>query len=229
MLKVFGGGARDCDGVTRRSFLQAGMLGLGGLALPDLLRIRARAARERRQRGQERHPVLAQRRPWPHGDLGPQARRTGRIPRPVRRDRNQRPRDPFGELLPEQARRMDRLAISGRSTTARATTPRATTGCSRATRDRPSTPPTTRSSAGRRSARRWPGSRRRATGAAPVRRRAEPPRRDRQPVPLRGLSRRLCQPVHRRVGPERPEVPGQEPEAAGRRHPRPPGGPPPRS
>src|SRR5687768_16974706 len=44
MLKVFGGAARDCDGVTRRSFLQAGVLGLGGLALPDLLRLRAEGA-----------------------------------------------------------------------------------------------------------------------------------------------------------------------------------------
>src|SRR4028118_1300716 len=44
MLKIFGGSARDCDGVTRRSFLQAGVLGLGGLALPDLLRLRAAGA-----------------------------------------------------------------------------------------------------------------------------------------------------------------------------------------
>ena len=42
MLRIFGGGARDCDGVTRRSFLQAGALGLGGLLLPDWLRLRAR-------------------------------------------------------------------------------------------------------------------------------------------------------------------------------------------
>ena len=41
MLRIFGESARDCDGVTRRSFLQAGALGLGGLALPDLLRLRA--------------------------------------------------------------------------------------------------------------------------------------------------------------------------------------------
>src|SRR6201987_4198983 len=41
MLNVFGAGARDCDGVTRRSFLRAGALGLGGLTLPDFLRLRA--------------------------------------------------------------------------------------------------------------------------------------------------------------------------------------------
>src|SRR3569833_4424625 len=44
MLSVFGSGARDCDGASRRSFLQAGRLGLGGLALADLLRLRARGA-----------------------------------------------------------------------------------------------------------------------------------------------------------------------------------------
>src|ERR1700693_3625655 len=34
----------NCDGNTRRDFLKVGALGLGGLALPDLLRVRARAA-----------------------------------------------------------------------------------------------------------------------------------------------------------------------------------------
>src|SRR4051794_26650787 len=35
--------SRDCAGLTRRSFLRAGALGLGGLSLPWLLRARARA------------------------------------------------------------------------------------------------------------------------------------------------------------------------------------------
>src|SRR5436305_1330994 len=38
MLDVFGGRYGRCDGVSRRSFLRVGALGLGGLALPDLLR-----------------------------------------------------------------------------------------------------------------------------------------------------------------------------------------------
>src|SRR5579862_5463598 len=42
MLTIFDrGSVRDCDGVTRRSFLQAGALALGGLTLGDLLRARA--------------------------------------------------------------------------------------------------------------------------------------------------------------------------------------------
>ncbi len=47
MLTIFtGGGARTCDGLGRRDFLQAGALGLGGLTLPWLLRARAEAAPE---------------------------------------------------------------------------------------------------------------------------------------------------------------------------------------
>jgi hypothetical protein len=37
------GSARCCDGVTRRSFLRVGALTLGGLALGDVLRLRAEA------------------------------------------------------------------------------------------------------------------------------------------------------------------------------------------
>jgi len=38
MLSIYGRPFRYCDGVSRRSFLKIGALGLGGLALPDLLR-----------------------------------------------------------------------------------------------------------------------------------------------------------------------------------------------
>jgi hypothetical protein len=45
MLTFFNGDrARYCDGVSRRSFLKAGALGLGGLALPDFLRLKAHGA-----------------------------------------------------------------------------------------------------------------------------------------------------------------------------------------
>ena len=92
MLRVFGSGAQDCDGVTRRSFLQAGMLGVGGLALPELLQASCRGGDGRRRQQAERHPVLAQRRARAHGDLGPQARRPARLPRPVRRHPHERAR-----------------------------------------------------------------------------------------------------------------------------------------
>ena len=43
MLLIQGSGHRFCDGVSRRSFLQIGGLGLGGLSLAELMRSRASA------------------------------------------------------------------------------------------------------------------------------------------------------------------------------------------
>src|SRR5437870_2360630 len=45
MLTFFNGGSgRYCDGLSRRGFLKVGALAVGGLALPDLLKLRAQAA-----------------------------------------------------------------------------------------------------------------------------------------------------------------------------------------
>src|SRR5687767_14595780 len=41
MLTLLGRAASDRSGMTRRNFLQAGVLGLGGLSLADLARLRA--------------------------------------------------------------------------------------------------------------------------------------------------------------------------------------------
>src|SRR5437899_731284 len=43
MLDLIGAPFRCCDGVTRRSFLKAGYLGLAGLSLADVLRASAAA------------------------------------------------------------------------------------------------------------------------------------------------------------------------------------------
>ena len=43
MLSIMGRGTRLCSGVTRREMLTIGALGMGGLALPDLLRAEAQA------------------------------------------------------------------------------------------------------------------------------------------------------------------------------------------
>jgi hypothetical protein len=45
MLRLRGPGNRLCDGIPRRDFLQAGMLGSLGLSLPALLQSRAEAAK----------------------------------------------------------------------------------------------------------------------------------------------------------------------------------------
>ena len=41
MLTLFGTRTRFCDGVSRRNFLKIGALGLGGLALPQILQAEA--------------------------------------------------------------------------------------------------------------------------------------------------------------------------------------------
>ncbi len=47
MLDILGGRYGTCDGVSRRNFLRVGVLGLGGLTLPDILRLQANAATPR--------------------------------------------------------------------------------------------------------------------------------------------------------------------------------------
>jgi uncharacterized protein (DUF1501 family) len=50
MLDIFGRSTtRNCEGTSRRDFLKVGSLGLGALALPELLRARAAAREEGRQ------------------------------------------------------------------------------------------------------------------------------------------------------------------------------------
>ena len=44
MFRVTGSASLDCEGHSRRSFVQAGVLGLGGLSLADYLHCRAQAA-----------------------------------------------------------------------------------------------------------------------------------------------------------------------------------------
>src|SRR3954452_16804072 len=115
MLKIIGGAARDCDGVTRRSFLQAGILGVGGLALPDLFRLRASAspAGGGDGRGHGRSVILF----WLSGGPGhmetwdPKPDAPDGFRGPFGAIRTNLPGVHFGELLPEQAKIMDKLAV----------------------------------------------------------------------------------------------------------------------
>ncbi|MFM7163558.1 MAG: DUF1501 domain-containing protein, partial [Planctomycetaceae bacterium] len=50
MLSLLDGGARLCDGMTRRQSLQVGALGLGGLSLPQLLRAESQVAQPQRHK-----------------------------------------------------------------------------------------------------------------------------------------------------------------------------------
>jgi uncharacterized protein (DUF1501 family) len=108
MLKVLGGKGRHCDGITRRSFLQAGVLGLGGLTLPDALKLQAATAAATGQTNRKSVILF-----WLSG--GPGHMETW-DPKP---DAPRQFRGPFGaiptalpgthlcELLPEQAKPLD--------------------------------------------------------------------------------------------------------------------------
>jgi hypothetical protein len=109
MLRIVGSAGRTCDGVTRRNFVQAGVLGVGGLLLADFLKLRAQAAPAVR----DTSVILF----WLSG--GPGHMETW-DPKPDAPDQY---RGPFGaiqtalpgvqvgELLPGQARVLDQLAI----------------------------------------------------------------------------------------------------------------------
>jgi hypothetical protein len=103
---------RYCDGLTRRSFLQAGALGALGLSLPDLIRARAHASGSATAT-RDTAVILV----WLDGgpthmemyDLKPNAPAEYRGP--LRPTRTNVPGLDICELLPRQARIADKLAI----------------------------------------------------------------------------------------------------------------------
>ncbi len=104
--------ARDCDGRTRRSFLRTGVI--GGLTLPQFLSLKARASQSATS------PVPANRSVilfWLSGGPGhmetydPKPDAPSGFRGPFGAIRTNMPGVHFGELMPEQARLMDKLAI----------------------------------------------------------------------------------------------------------------------
>lgn len=109
MLKIVGSTGSDCSGATRRNFLQAGVLGLGGLALADLGRLRAAATAPSR----DTSVVLF----WLSGGPGhmetwdPKPDSVAQFRGPFGATRTRVPGIQFGELLPEMAKVADKLAV----------------------------------------------------------------------------------------------------------------------
>jgi hypothetical protein len=113
MLELIGSSGRRCDGLSRRSFLQVGSVGLAGLTLADALRAKALAVGDRPGPSAERSVILI----WLDG--GPPQHETY-DPKP---DAPEQFRGPLkaiptalsgvqvSELLPNHARLLDRMSI----------------------------------------------------------------------------------------------------------------------
>lgn len=110
MLRISGNDrTRYCDGLSRRSFLQAGVLGAAGLALPDVLRLKAQAEASSR----ETAVIMI----WLDGgpthmdtyDVKTQAPAEYRGP--MKTTRTNVPGVEICDLMPEQAKLADKLAI----------------------------------------------------------------------------------------------------------------------
>src|SRR5262245_53369900 len=112
MFKILGGTGSDCTGATRRSFLQAGVLGVGGLALGDYLR-----AQETEDYAlphvKDASVILF----WMSGGPGhmetwdPKPDAVRQFRGPFGATKTTVPGMLFGELLPEEAKIADKLAI----------------------------------------------------------------------------------------------------------------------
>ena len=115
MFRVVGHSGSDCNGITRRSFVQAGVLGVGGLGLADLLRCRAAHAADdgRGSTSRDTNVILF----WMSGGPGhmetwdPKPEASAQFRGPFGSIATNVPGVRFGELLPESAKLMDRLAV----------------------------------------------------------------------------------------------------------------------
>ena len=113
MLNILGNTYRNCDGVSRRSFLRAGVLGMTGLTLGDVLRARAAKAAASGQAAKDTSVILI----WKGGgpshidmwDLKPQAPAEFRGEfQPIATNV---PGIDVSEHLPLSARQMDKFSI----------------------------------------------------------------------------------------------------------------------
>jgi hypothetical protein len=111
MFRVTASGATDCEGFHRRSFLQAGLLGIGGLTLPGLFTLRSAGAAASIAR--DTNVILM----WLSGGPGhmetwdPKPEAVAQYRGPFGAIRTALPGVHFGELMPEQAKIADHVAV----------------------------------------------------------------------------------------------------------------------
>ncbi|OAI42294.1 hypothetical protein AYO40_00180 [Planctomycetaceae bacterium SCGC AG-212-D15] len=100
---------RCCDGLTRRHMLQAGLMGVAGLSLPDLLRLRARA--EEAARDTAVIYVVQDGGASQFETYDPKPNAAADIRGDFAAIRTSVPGVLFSDAMPEQARIMDRLTV----------------------------------------------------------------------------------------------------------------------
>src|SRR5579872_3653403 len=117
LLKVTGRHDTDCEGWTRRNFVQAGILGLGGLTLPQFLARRAQSAERRGPRLDAERAGTSVILMWMSGGPGhhetwdPKPKAVDQFRGPFGAISTNVPGVLFSETLPESAKVMDQLAI----------------------------------------------------------------------------------------------------------------------
>lgn len=117
MLKVTGRSATDCEGWSRRSFVQAGVLGLGGLTLPQFLAARTQAATRAnaiinpKSAGTSVILMWMSGGPGHHETWDPKPEAVSQFRGPFGAISTSVPGVFFSETLPQSAQVMDQLAI----------------------------------------------------------------------------------------------------------------------
>ena len=112
MLTLTGNQGTFCDGIARRSFLKAGVLGLGGLSLADVLRLRAQAEKAG-QSSQKTSVIFIELAggPTQFETYDPKPNSPVEYRGPFGVVQTNVPGVTFSELMVEQAKVMDKLAI----------------------------------------------------------------------------------------------------------------------
>ena len=113
MLELIGKPFGSCDGVIRRAFLRAGVLGLGAVGLPDLLRAKALARAANRPDPKDLSIILVwlDGGPPQHETYDPKPDAPADYRGPLKAMSTAVPGIQVSELLPEHARLMDKMSI----------------------------------------------------------------------------------------------------------------------
>lgn len=113
MLELIGNPYRSCNGVSRRTFLRAGFLGLSGLGLPELLRATAAAKATRGGETRDLSVILVwlDGGPPQHETYDPKPDAPVEFRGPLKAMGTSVPGIQISELLPEHARMMDKMSI----------------------------------------------------------------------------------------------------------------------